>query len=151
MRFLKIKLLKKETAMIWENQNSSGGYDNFEFKTAEKPDPKFDKAVRELGPHIAKICEIENTKQNPVTGYGISFSYNDELGKNGVNLSGRRKLKNSNNDMNLTTPLKYVPGPTDKLKDNIAVPEEVVKELEKIIKLAKQFMKGQRAQNQLFD
>jgi len=151
MRFLKIKLLKSETIIIWENKNSSEGFDNFTFSTAEKPDPKFQKAMTELGPHIAKICELEDTKDNPVTGNGITFKYNDELKKDGVILSGRRKLKNSTNNMNLSTPLKYIQGPTDKMKDNIAIPKEVAKELEVIKKLAKQFMKGQRAQNQLFD
>lgn len=105
-------------------------------------------AMSELNMHIVQLCELPNDVGSDLKATSISFSDNE--GVMGAVITGTKKLSNSNTPLLLHTPHK-----TEFNKDgNTTVkhlPADTCRCLRKLQEAAIYYLKGKRAQGNLFD
>lgn len=152
MRIKKVKITsEKKIAMVYEQENKNGTWDEYSFSCSDQARPEFYEAMRGLAPHVTEMCELPESYLDRIGVRGVSFSYGGEAEVMGATISAQMKLFNSNCDLNLNTPHKasdsYNEGPAD---DAQLLTEDCITALEKLQEECQYYIAGDRAQGSLF-
>jgi hypothetical protein len=152
MRFKKIKMTKEgKIQMEYEIKNQKGGMDEFSFSCAEEPKSSFVVALSDLRQDVLGMCELPDDYLDRIRVSGISFSYGGENETMGAVIIASMILHQSNTSLNLNTPHKIEEfyGETgDKLQ---LLNEPCVGRIKTLIFEAGDYVKGIRAQRNLFN
>lgn len=152
MRFRKIKQTKEGKIHIeYEVKNQKGGMDEFSFTCSDEPKPEFKAALQDLGQDVIEMCELPEEYITRVIVTGVSFSYGSDAEIMGATLIAQMKLKKSNVNLNLNTPHKIEEFYSETGGDQVQLlGEECVSRLKELIDQTGDYVKGVRAQGQLF-
>ena len=150
MRITKVKRLKEDRIRIeYETANSNGKNDEMIFTSSDTPDPSFYEAFSDLSEYVIEMCELD-CHINKIKVTGVSFSYSGEPETMGAVITSQRDLQNSVSPLNLNTPYKilgtqgFSGDPRQLLSDKCA------QALNKLSTESVLYVKGKRAQMQIF-
>jgi hypothetical protein len=152
MRFKKIKLTKEGKVQAeYEVKNQKGTTDEYSFSCADEPKPSFQKAMDDLCQDVLEMCELPRDYLNRIHVSGISLSFGGENETMGAVIIAQMILEKSNVSLNLNTPHKTTDyyGETGD-PQQLLNPECVIR-IETLIVEASDYVKGIRAQANLFD
>lgn len=152
MRFKKIKLMKEGKVQAeYEMKNAKGGMDEYSFSCGDEPKLSFRKAIDELAQDVIEICELPKDYLTRIRVSGLSLSWGGENETMGAVIIAQMMLEESNGNLNLNTPHKTAEfyGETGDPKQ-LLDPKCVVR-IETLIAEASDYVKGIRAQANLFD
>ena len=134
-------ILKNEsfTKMEVTYKSTNKGGDNEVLMTSKDlPTPEYMDEWNKLAKHATTICELES-KSEDIRVTGVSISIKDEEMK--VGLISHKKIEASNSPLNLNAPQITEESMPDGLQDLV----------EKLMDMTKKYIKGERAQQTLFD
>jgi hypothetical protein len=124
----------------YSKKNLHGGYDRMSLQNDEAPRPEFTKALTQLAPFVAEICEFPDEYAFGVLVKGVTFA------PKGVKLSAMKGL--SVGSMQFNTPLRAM---ADDGESDTALSKECNRALALIKREAIQYIEGERAQGHLFE
>ena len=151
MRFQKIKQTKEGKIHVeYEVENSKGGMDEFSMTCSDEPKPEFTVALKDLAQDVLDMCELPDVYLPRVIVTGVSFSYGGEAEVMGATLIAQMKLHKSNVNLNLITPHKIEEFYSEQGDPAQLLGEECVERLKELIDQAGDYVKGVRAQGNLF-
>lgn len=152
MRFEKIKLTREGKVQVeYETKHSKGGTDEYSFSCADEPKSSFRKAMDDLAPDVVEMCELPEDYLNRIHVAGVSFSYGGENETMGAVIIAQMVLEKSNLNLNLNTPHKISEFYGETGDERQLLNPDCVMRLEKLIAEASDYVKGIRAQGNLFD
>ena len=151
VRFLKIKVTKDgKIGIIYELRNKEQ-WDEYSMTSSDKAKPSFHEALQALTEDIVDMCELPNNYQDRIIVKGVSFSYGGEKEVMGATIIAQMQLRRSNVPLNLNTPHKaeepYGEGEGDPAQ---LLSDSCIRRLETLMEEAEDFMKGIRAQVDMF-
>ncbi len=152
MRFKKIKLTKEGKVQVeYETKNSKGTTDEYSFSCADEPKVSFKKAMDDLAPDVLEMCELPEDYLNRIRVAGVSFSYGGENEIMGAVIIAQMVLEKSNLSLNLNTPHKIAEFYGETGDKRQLLNPDCVGRLDELIVEASDYVKGIRAQTNLFD
>lgn len=152
MRFNKIKMTKEgKIQMEYEVKNSKGGMDEFSFSCSDEPKPSFTIAMNELAQDALSMCELPDDYLCRIRISGVSLSYGGENETMGVVIIAQMILHKSNVALNLNTPHKIEEFYGETGDESQLLSEPCVGRIKTLIDEAGDYVKGIRAQQNLFD
>ena len=152
MRFNKIKMTKEgKIQMEYEVENSKGGRDQFSFSCSDEPKPSFIKALNDLAQDALSMCELPNDYLSRIRISGVSLSYGGENETMGAVIIAQMILHKSNVALNLNTPHKIEEFYGETGGESQLLSEACVGRIHALIDEAEDYVKGIRAQANLFD
>jgi len=152
MRFNKIKATKEgKIKMEYEVKNEKGGWDEFSFSCAEEPKPSFTAALADLTRDALEMCELPDVYLDRLQASGVSFSYGGENETMGAVIIASMLLNKSNTNLNLNTPHKTEDFYGETGDEMQLLNPECVSRLHRLIEEAEDYVKGIRAQGNLFN
>jgi hypothetical protein len=137
--------------MEYEVKNSKGGKDEFSFSCSDEPKPSFIRALSDLAQDSLSMCELPEDYLSRLRISGVSLSYGGEKETMGATIIAQMILLKSNIALNLNTPHKIEEfyGETG---DEAQLPSEpCVGRIKTLITEAGDYVKGIRAQQNLFN
>ena len=152
MRFKKIKLTKEGKVQAeYESRNAKSTMDEYSFSCGDEPKASFRKAMDELAQDVIEICELPQDYLSRIRVSGVSLSWGGENETMGAVIIAYMILEESNNNLNLNTPHKTAEfyGATGDPKQ-LLYPECVAR-IQILIAEASDYVKGIRAQANMFD
>jgi len=150
MRFIKIKVGKELIELHYDVMNASNKYDRYILQSKETPDPAFSRNMREMGNHIAEMCELGDNKGKKIEGRGVHFDYSGEREDMGVVITGIKKLEFSNGILNLVTPHKVKQPTGVNMSEKQVLTGDCEDDIKVLKELATKFIQGHRAQIEMF-
>jgi hypothetical protein len=150
IRFKKIKLAKDNKVEIIYEAQTEDGWDEYTLKASEEPTETFLKAMEALAEDVAEMCEFPPDHVNRITVRGISMSYAGEKVVMGATISASKKLLKSNTPMSVNTPYKIEEHYSENGDDAALLEEECVERIQMLQAEAEKYLKGLRAQTNLF-
>lgn len=152
MRFQKIKQTKEGKIHVeYEVENQNGGKDEVSFTCSDEPKPEFRAALQNLAQDIIEMCELPDEYITRVVITGVSFSYGGDAETMGATLIAQMHLKKSNVRLNLNSPHKIEEFYSETGGDEAQLlGEECVSRLKELIDQAGDYVRGVRAQGNLF-
>lgn len=152
MRFKKIKMTREgKIQMEYEIKNSKGGLDEFSFSCVDEPKASFVNALNDLRPDVLEMCELPDDYLNRIRVSGVSFSFGGENETMGAVLIASMVLYKSNVALNLNTPHKTEDFYGETGDENQLLSSECVSRLNRLTEEAEDYVKGIRAQGNLFN
>ena len=153
IRINKVKITKQnEISINYEVKNERiDTWDEYSLSCSDAPRPEFEKALRNLNAHVIDLCELPQAYIDRIKVNGVTFSYGGADEVMGAVIVSQMALKYSNCDLNLNTPHKA----SDSYSDQEADPDQLLSEdcveaLEDLCNEATRYIKGDRAQTNLF-
>lgn len=151
MRFQKIKVTKEGKIHIeYDVVNSKGGTDEFSFTCSDEPKPEFTTALQDLAQDVLEMAELPGEYITRIFVTGISFSYGGENSIMGATLIAQMKLHKSNVNLNLISPHKIEEFYSEQGDPAQLLGGECVGRLKELIDQAGDYVRGVRAQGNLF-
>ena len=154
IRINKVKITKQNKISInYEVKNERiDTWDEYYLSCSDAPRPEFEKALRNLNTHVIDLCELPQAYIDRIKVNGVTFSYGGADEVMGAVIVSQMELKFSNCDLNLNTPHK---ASASYNSDYEADPEQLLTEdcievLEELCYEATRYIKGERAQTNLF-
>jgi hypothetical protein len=152
LRIKKVKVTSEnKIAMIYEDKNSNGTWDEYSFTCSDGARPTFYTALQDLSKHVIEMCELPVDYQSKIKVRGVSVSYGGEKEVMGATITAQMKLNNSNCDLNPNTPHKasdsYSDTPAD---DKQLLTDNCIGDLKTVYEECKAYISGDRAQGKLF-
>lgn len=121
--------------------------------SSDEARPEFYQALEKLVPHVCVICEFDRNygeddgDQHTMLVRGVTFSFLDDPDQTmGVVLSAQKKLVTSKSPFNFSTPLKYEHPSGNGNDDSDCFDPEMGKALQQVIREARRYLAGDRAQ-----
>jgi hypothetical protein len=152
MRFNKIKLTKDgKVHLEYQVKAKKGGsWDDFSFTCSDEPKPEFRNALIDLAQDVIKMCELPEDYLGRIVVKGVSFSWGGEAEVMGAVIVAQMSLRKSNIPLNLNTPHKPSEPYSEGADESQLLSDDCVGRLEDLIKEAEDYVKGIRAQGNLF-
>lgn len=153
MRFKKIKVTSdNKISLQYEVKSGTGSlFDEFSFTTSDQAKPSFHEALQALKEDVRELCELPEEYRERIFVKGGSFSYGGENEVMGATIIANMSLRESNIPLNLVTPHKASEPYSDGKADPKALlSEDCVGRLRNLVEEAEKFVKGVRAQGNLF-
>jgi hypothetical protein len=154
MRIRKIKLVKGDKIhIVYEQRNRNGSWDEFSLTSADEAAPAFHEALEILNKDVITIGELPEKLVAKIAMKGVSFSYGGENDTLGAVLTAEMILKNSNSGLVLNTPHKITEfyGDKESGDQKSLLPSGCAARLDAMIKEGEKYVKGNRAQTDMFD
>jgi hypothetical protein len=152
MRFKKIKRTKEgKVQMEYEERNQKGGWDEFSFSCSDEPKPEFILALNALDEDVLSMCELPPEYLGRLRVSGVSFSFGGEKETMGAVLIAQMILNKSNTNLNLNTPHKTEEFYGETGDENQLLSPECVSRINRLLEQAEDYVKGIRAQGNLFN
>lgn len=156
IRWKKIKVTNENKVFLeFQENRGEDKWDDLTFQCADLGVPEFYDAFKALAEHVVDLCELPEADlaELRITVKGVTFSYGGENEVMGAVITASRKLKRSNNPLNLVTPHKpsepYGKGQDEDL--NGLLEPDCVDALKALQAQAARYLKGERAQVSLFE
>lgn len=130
-------------------------WDDHVFQCSDAPLESFLAAFKALAEHVVDMCELPlgDLAESRITVKGATFSYGGDRETMGAVLVAARKLKFSGSPLNLVTPHKpcepYGKGQDESL--NGLLDPDCVEALKALAREAERYLKGERAQVDMFE
>ena len=152
MRIKKIKMTREgKIQMEYEVKNPKGGSDEFSFSCADEPKPSFIVALNDLKPDVLEMCELPDDYLDRIRVSGVSFSYGGENETMGAVIIASMVLYKSNVALNLNTPHKTEDFYGETGDEKQLLNPKCVSRLNRLVEEAEDYVKGIRAQGNLFN
>ena len=152
LRFKKIKMTKEgKIQMEYEVKNQKGGADEFSFSCIEESKSSFIEALHDLNQDVLEMCELPNDYLGRLQVSGVSFSYGGENETMGAVIIASMILQKSNTNLNLNTPHKTEDFYGETGDERQLLNPTCVSRLNRLVEEAKDYVKGIRAQGNLFN
>jgi len=137
--------------MQYEEANAKGDFDEFSFTCAEEARPEFYSALQGLRVFVVEMCELPGEYANRIDIRGVSVSYGGDKQVMGATISSSMALARSNCGLNLNTPHKAEESYSDTpAQEEALLSEECVEALHELYEQCVQYIRGYRAQQDLF-
>ncbi len=151
MRVNKIKVTKEgRIQMEYEDFNSKGTTDEFTFLCCDEPKPSFHKALDDLGQDVIEMCELPAEYLSRIRISGLSLSHGGENKTMGAVIVAQMILHKSNVPLNLNTPHKTEDFYGETGDEAQLLSAGCQKRIRIMIEEAEDYIKGIRAQQNLF-
>lgn len=137
--------------MEYEVKNQKGGSDEFSFSCLDEPKPDFVKALRDLDQDVLEMCELPEDYLGRIQTSGVSFSYGGENETMGAVIIASMILHKSNTGLNLNTPHKTKDFYGETGDEKQLLNPTCVSRLNHLMEEAEDYVKGIRAQGDLFN
>jgi hypothetical protein len=152
MRIKKAKINSdNKINIVYEKRSKTGAWDEYSLSCSEPARPEFYNRLKDLAPHVIKMCELPESYLGRMEVQGVSFSYGGMKEVMGATISAQMKLDNSNCNLNLNTPHKasdsYSDGPADGKQ---LLSDKCIEALDALCKEADLYVEGEREQGRLF-
>lgn len=154
IRIKKVKVTSdNKIKVIYEQRNKTNdGWDEYSFTCSDPPRPEFYKALNALAPHVIEMCELPEDYVDRIKVRGVTFDYSGQNEVMGAVIIAQMELDKSYTKLNLNTPHKArapysefsPPDPMQLLSD------ECIQALENLCDEVELYIKGERAQMNLF-
>lgn len=153
MRIRKVKMTKAGRIQIsYEKKNRKGDWDEYSLSSSEAATPGFHDALAALRADVVEMCElpVEYEERISVTGVSVSISEDREIP--GATITAQLRLDKSHAPLNLNTPHKaeemYAEDAPEDKKSLLS--GECIDALHALYHEAERYVKGERAQGDLF-
>ena len=147
-RFTKIKYNKGIVKLHYDSISSMGNSESYVLSSEDMPLPSFGQALQAVGEFVPLICEIST--ESPVQVLGVSFGYGGDAEVMGATITAMLELESSNSPLILNTPYKASEVYNEGGNEDVLLPLDCVRALEALCKEADKYLKGERAQGDLF-
>lgn len=152
MRFKKIKLTKEGKVQAeYEVKNEKDTTDEFSFSCSDEPKSSFKRAMADLAQDVIEICELPADYLGRIRVSGVSLSWGGENETMGVVIIGSMMLEQSTGSLNLNTPHKIGEYYGETGDPQQLLNPDCVTRIETLIAEAEDYVKGIRAQANLFN
>jgi hypothetical protein len=152
MRFKKIKLTKEGKVQAeYEINNEKGTTDEYSFSCTDEPKPSFRQAMADLAQDVVEICELSDDDLNRIGVSGVSLSWGGENETMGAVIIAYMMLTKSSGNLNLNTPHKIADYYGETGDRQQLLNPKCVERIETLIAEAEDYVKGIRAQANLFN
>jgi len=146
MLITKVKILNENVHIEFEN-----GSTKYTVDCKQQPKPEFTLALAALKIDFHEICEFAKGELKKIDVTGASFRYTgDNNDTMGAVITGKRALTNSNVPLVINTPFKSEDNNTGKQPKKALLTVGCVERLATLMEEAKKYIKGSRAQQDLF-
>ena len=136
----KVRSNRKSISIEWTQ-----GIDQHALTCHDNPLPSFNKALAALNPHVLALCEMPTTDLEKVKATGLTITIKGD--NNHALIVAQKRIRDGKRVFNITTPsLPMHEDEENKAMDHLSEDEE--KAIEKVIKEAKKYVAGDRAQGQ---
>jgi hypothetical protein len=150
MRFTKIKYSKDRVRLEYETQNHKGDWDQYSLACSDIPRPGFKEALNALAQDVIQLCELPDEYITRILITGVSLSYGGPSETLGATIISQMALNHSNVNLNLNTPHK----PSEPYSEGgdifQCLSQECIERLTYLMLEAEDYVKGNRAQGDLF-
>jgi hypothetical protein len=152
VRFQKIKYNKAKVKIEYElkNKKKDKDWDQFSLACLDEPKPEFQIALQALSKDVIEMCELPGDYRTRIIVTGVSFSYGSEAEIMGATIISQMALNHSNINLNLNTPHK----PSEPYSEGgdifQCLSQECIERLTYLMLEAEDYVKGNRAQGDLF-
>lgn len=149
MKFSKIKWDGACVELQWTSKLDGAGEITHALKSYDTPRPEFVEAMRAMVPHVLEVLELEAADwDDTLTVSGLSINQEDD-GRRGLVCTCRRALDIANAPLIINTPHLREFMDDEQLKGFI--PDDMLRAVEQVEREAALYLKGKRAQGDLFD
>ncbi len=149
MKFSKIKWDGACVELQWTSKLDGAGEITHALKSYDTPRPEFVEAMRGMVPHVLKVLELEAAAwEDTLTVSGLSINQEDD-GRRGLVCTCRRALDIANAPLIINTPHLRESRDDEQLKGFL--PDDMLAAMEAVEQEAALYLKGKRAQGDLFD
>lgn len=150
IRFKKIKRTSDGKIHIVHEVERGDVWDEYSMSSSQEPKPSFKKAFDALNDDMAEVCELPLDRRGRCTVKSCSFSYGGDADVMGVTLTGIMRLDRSNAPLNLNTPHKIEKFYSEHGDEKQLMTEDCLEHVLNLIAEAEDFVKGDRAQTDMF-
>jgi hypothetical protein len=153
MRITKVRLTRSQVVVDYTHEN-----DTHNVTSSDAPLPSFVRAVEALMPLVLSILHLPQSyagtikgsdgKERPsmvATGLTMAEKQETEL----VTITAKKELPDAHSPFNIATPLRFIAHPEEAGSYSPALSDEHVAVVQEVLKEAKKYVKGERAQGQL--
>lgn len=153
MKILKIKINDELVLIEYKKRSNAenGGYNKFTIESKEIPSPDFKLNLQELAIYVPMMYDLPTEYAEDMVVLGVSFSYRGENEIMGATVTAKKSVSSSNSPALFHTPFTLSGSGEDMpMPDSKFLPVAMVEILEKLQDNAKDFINGERAQQNLF-
>jgi hypothetical protein len=153
MQITKIKFTKDRKVKIEYNEKprASGDPDEYSISCSDEPRKQFGEALAALIDDVQEICELPGDYKTRIIVTGLSLDYGGDNGTMGAVLIGQMRLSHSSSPLNLITPHKIEDFYGETGDENQLLSDDAKKHIYKLIEEAEAYVRGYRAQGNLYD
>jgi hypothetical protein len=142
MDITSVRIKRRAVVIDYENEGETHSV-----TSRDNPLPSFVKAVDGLGSLVLDILHLPTEYQHGMKPTGLTV-----VGKQGtqlVSIVAQKELTDCNSPFNISTPLRFLSVPEEEGSYSPPLSDKQVALVESVIKEAKKYVKGDRAQGQL--
>jgi len=151
MRFQKIRYDKGKVKIEYELRNKiKQDWDQFSLACLDEPKPEFQVALQALSEDVIDMCELPEDYQKRIMVTGVSFSYGGDGEIMGATIISQMALNRSNVNLNLNTPHKPSEPYSEGGDVSQCLSQDCIERLTYLMLEAEDYVKGNRAQGELF-
>ncbi|HUS46124.1 MAG TPA: hypothetical protein VM219_08875 [Phycisphaerae bacterium] len=150
-RVVKVKDRKGKIEVAYELERTGDDPDQVTVRCGDAPHPEFRKALDDLRPHVAEICELSKAWSQNLDICGVSLSYAEDANGDpvlGATITAMKPLGASHGPLVINTPHKPerpYSGQGDD-SEEFCLSGECAEVLEEVIRQALAYVDGRRAQ-----
>lgn len=137
-----VRITRRHIVIDWTTPEG-----DFGLKLRDNPLPSFTRAVEALGALVLDILHLPTEYGKGLTATGITVA--DKQGTHLVCITAKKELTDCNAPFNIATPLRFLDHPKEEGTYSPPLTDAQVGLVEAVIKEAKKYVKGDRAQGQL--
>lgn len=150
MRFSKIRVNDKGVQLLWTTTDANGTTTTHDLTSAEKPTPDLPEALDAFREYVMDLLELPAKWRDQIRITTLSISDDKETNTRGLMVSATKKIaKASGRPLSITTP-HMREGAEDSTAKTGILEEEILELISKAETAASRFVKGERAQGEIF-
>lgn len=150
MRFSKIRVNDKGVQLLWTTTDANGTTTTHDLTSAEKPTPDLPEALDAFREYVMDLLELPAKWRDQIRITTLSISDDKETNTRGLMVSATKKIaKASGRPLSITTP-HMREGAEDSTAKTGILEEEILELIAKAETAASRFVKGERAQGEIF-
>lgn len=142
MDITKVRIRRKSVSVSFTNEGEA-----HTLSSSDMPLPSFIKSVEALAPTILDILGLPTGYIHGLRPTGITLV--DKQDTQLVCLTATKELTDCNSPFNIATPLRFLSLPQEEGNYSPPLPAKTVELIDEVVKQAKKYVKGDRAQGQL--
>lgn len=152
LRILKVKANDDGVAITYQQKAGKTSWSKITLESPEKAKPELYEALKALAPHVVTLCELPGEYEDDIAVIGVNFTFDETLKTYGARIVATKSLVHSDTPFKVSTPHKTEPPEHIELKGDALVflTEQCAEDLRILRAEARDYIKGDRAQTELF-
>lgn len=142
MEIKRVRIKRRAVVIDYENEG-----EDHSVTSRDNPLPSFVKAVEALAPLVLDVLHLPSEYQHGLKPTGITIVEKQETEL--VVVTAQKELTDCNSPFNIATPLRFMAHPKEEGSYSPPLSERQVALVDAVVKEAKKYVKGDRAQGQL--